>query len=73
MRGAHVSATDGVARAACALVDELRNQGMRCEQALLTVKAAVLREAAYPAIVYDEIVSLCIVHYYDDNESERQR
>ena len=65
MHGAHMSATDGVARAAFELVDELRNQGMRCEQALLAVKATVLREATYPAVVNDEIVSLCIVHYYD--------
>jgi len=64
VRGAHLTAADGVATAAYALIDELRAEGVRCEHALVTVKGLVSRVAAHPEALLDELVPLCIVRYY---------
>jgi hypothetical protein len=60
----HLTAADGVERAAYALVDELREEGLRCEHALLALKALVRRAAAQPQMLISEIVPLCITYYY---------
>lgn len=64
LAGYHLTAGDGVARAAYALVDELREEGVRCEHALIALKALVLRSAAHPRAVVNELVPLCINYYY---------
>ena len=67
MPGLHLTADDGVERAAYALVDELREEGLRCEHALLALKVLVKRCAAQPHVLISEIVPLCITHYYRTN------
>jgi hypothetical protein len=64
LRGSGLTAADGVERAVYVLVDELRHDGLRCEQALLAVKALVRRAAAHPDALLTELVPLCIVRYY---------
>jgi hypothetical protein len=64
MRSFHLTAGDGIERAAYALVDELREEGLRCEHALLALKALVRRTAAQPQMLISEIVPLCITYYY---------
>jgi hypothetical protein len=64
MAGFHLAAGDGVERAAYALVDELREEGLRCEHTLLALKALVRRTAAQPQMLISEIVPLCITYYY---------
>ena len=64
MMGLHLTAADGVERAAYDLVDELREEGLRCEQTLLALKALVRRSAAEPHLLTREIVPLCITYYY---------
>jgi hypothetical protein len=64
MVGLHLTAGDGVERAAYALVDELREEGLRCEHTLLALKALVKRTAAQPQMLISEIVPLCITYYY---------
>ena len=64
LRGSRLTAANGVERAVFVLVDQMRDDGLRCEQALLAVKALVRRAAAYPDAVLTEIVPLCIARYY---------
>jgi hypothetical protein len=64
VRGSGLTAADGVERAVYVLVDELRHEGLRCEQALLAVKALVRRAAAHPDALLIDIVPLCIARYY---------
>jgi hypothetical protein len=64
MVGAHLTAADGVERAAYELVDELREEGLRCEHALVALKALVKRNAVQPYVLLSEIVPLCITYYY---------
>jgi hypothetical protein len=64
MVGLHLAVADGVERSAYELVDELRDEGLRCEHVLLALKALVKRSAAQPLMLISEIVPLCITHYY---------
>jgi hypothetical protein len=64
MVGFHLVAADGVERAAYDLVDELRDEGLRCEHMLLAIKALVCRGAEQPHVLTKEIVPLCITYYY---------
>jgi hypothetical protein len=71
MTGLHLTAADGVERAAYDLVDELREEGLRCEQTLLALKALVRRIAAEPQMLISEIVPLCIIYYYTPQSRAR--
>jgi hypothetical protein len=62
---------DGVERAAYDLVDELREEGLRCEHALLAIRALVCRSAGQPHVVIREIVPLCITYYYAPQSGAR--
>jgi hypothetical protein len=64
MASFHLTGADGVERAAYALVEELREEGLRCEHALLAIKALVCRSAEQPHVLIREIVPLCITYYY---------
>jgi hypothetical protein len=64
MTGLHLTAADDVERAACELIDELREEGLRCEHVLLALKALVRRSAAQRPMLMSEIVPLCITYYY---------
>ncbi len=71
MAGLHLSAADGVERAAYELVDILREDGLQCEHALLALKALVRRSAAQPPMLISEIVPLCIAYYYTPKSRAR--
>jgi hypothetical protein len=62
---------DGVERAAYAFVDELRDEGLYCEHALLALKVLVKQSAAQPRVLINELVPLCITHYYVLNAAAR--
>src|ERR1700728_3349641 len=64
MAGFHLTIADGVERAAYDLVDELREEGLRCEHALVAIKALVCRSGEQPHVLIREIVPLCITYYY---------
>lgn len=64
MAGLHLAAGDGVEGAAYELVDELREEGLRCEHMLLALKALLKRSAGEPHMLIREIVPLCIIYYY---------
>lgn len=64
MRQRHLNPADGVERTAYVLVDELRDEGMRCEQVLLALKALVNHASAHPGALLTELVPLCIIYYY---------
>ncbi len=65
MSSYHLTAADGVERAAYDVVDELRAEGMRCEHMLLALKALVAGSAEQPHVLISELVPRCIVHYYE--------
>jgi hypothetical protein len=64
MAGLHLTAADHVEHSAYELVDDLRQEGLRCEHVLLAIKALLRRSAAQPAMLISEIVPLCITYYY---------
>jgi hypothetical protein len=67
----HLTAADGVERAAYELVDVLREEGLHCEHALLAVKALVRRTVAEPHMLLGEIVPRCITYYYTPKSRAR--
>jgi hypothetical protein len=71
MVGFHLTTADGVERAAYDLVDELREEGLRCEHTLVAVKALLCRSAAQPRVLIKEIVPLCITYYYAPQSGAR--
>jgi hypothetical protein len=71
MAGLHLTAADGVERAAYELVDVLREEGLHCEHALLALKALVRRSAAEPPMLISEIVPRCITYYYKTSSQDR--
>jgi hypothetical protein len=71
MAGLHLTAGDGVERAAYELLDILREEGLHCEHALLALKALVRRDAAQPSVLISEIVPLCITYYYTPKSRAR--
>ena len=71
MNGLHLTATDGVERAALELVNELREEGL--EQALLVLKSLVTRCAAVPQVLIGEIVPRTIVYYYKTGSGQLER
>jgi hypothetical protein len=62
--GLRLAAGDGVELTAYALVDELRDEGLRCEHVILALKALVHTAAGQPSALLRELVPLCIVYYY---------
>jgi hypothetical protein len=71
MVGLHLTAADGVERAAYELVDVLCEEGLHCEHALLALKALVRHSAAQPHVLLSEIVPLCITYYYTPKSRAR--
>jgi hypothetical protein len=72
MAGSHLTTADGVERAAYELIDELREEGLHCEHALLAVKALVKRVLAEPRVLLSEIVPRCITYYYTPKRRPRE-
>jgi hypothetical protein len=60
----HLKPGDGVERAANDLVDAMREEGLRCEQVVLALKALVKESAEQPHVLTSEIVPRCIARYY---------
>ena len=72
MADSHLTAGDGVERAAFELIDQLRDEGLHCEHALLAVKALVRRTVAQPHVLLREIVPRCITYYYIPKSRRRE-
>ena len=62
----HGAAMRDVQAAVCALVDELRAQGLAPEKVLVIVKGHVATRADRPAEMIDDVVRWCIRRYYRD-------